>query len=533
MKSMKNIKFLIKRNFLNDNNCNISGCKEYKFGMMNVCNKHFTIIKNEFNKSIKKDETLSMIMIKNMCNTIIEKKLNIKIYKLLYILINFQRHVKESFSLKCQSSDKIKNFIKKYRKREFECSICADIINENEEIAKLPCGHNYHRKCLNRWIKINPCCPYCRSKNVFYLQENITLQLKYSISYREILSAFQKFWVSKNVGFEYNFILSDFNNLCQNNEISKKINCNNVFIIENIINNISKYQDDNFFKQSPNYLMWKLNFKNIIRTIPSKKIELSSDLRKNIISMINYIKKDKSLEEKGKNKIDYITQQLIYTQINRNHNQEDLSKCLTIFFNNNDKIKNIFKENNILKEVEKIKKITIGPHYVQIIMELYYLIICNELRFIHFLNVFNDYITLNIHDSDFKYDTVLFNRLKRTKLIVNKKDDKYYLYESELAKRIHKVLNNNCIKKINLNDYQKLILSLNYKAHEYNNEKLKEIEKFYNIINANNINLSEIYLDLNNIVILNECPKELTKIKINLVDIIDKKNIVFPIKTCD
>ena len=45
-------------------------------------------------------------------------------------------------------------------------------------------------------------------------------------------------------------------------------------------------------------------------------------------------------------------------------------------------------------------------------MELYYLIICNELRFIHFLNVFNDYITLNIHDPDFKYDTVLFNRLK-------------------------------------------------------------------------------------------------------------------------
>jgi len=57
-----------------------------------------------------------------------------------------------------------------------ECSICLDEFEEikkNESsgilnnkkyknIIELDCGHMYHKKCINKWIKTNNHCPYCR-----------------------------------------------------------------------------------------------------------------------------------------------------------------------------------------------------------------------------------------------------------------------------------------------------------------------------------------------------------------------------------
>ena len=59
-----------------------------------------------------------------------------------------------------------------------ECSICLEEIEEIEpgentylveNITKkyknaksLNCGHIYHKKCIDSWIKKNPSCPYCR-----------------------------------------------------------------------------------------------------------------------------------------------------------------------------------------------------------------------------------------------------------------------------------------------------------------------------------------------------------------------------------
>ena len=65
-----------------------------------------------------------------------------------------------------------------------ECSICLDEIEELEpgentylveNITKkyknakaLVCGHIYHKKCINSWMKTNPSCPYCRK---FFINE--------------------------------------------------------------------------------------------------------------------------------------------------------------------------------------------------------------------------------------------------------------------------------------------------------------------------------------------------------------------------
>ena len=41
------------------------------------------------------------------------------------------------------------------------CSIC---LNENKKYRNLTCscGHTFHKKCINRWLKNNNTCPLCK-----------------------------------------------------------------------------------------------------------------------------------------------------------------------------------------------------------------------------------------------------------------------------------------------------------------------------------------------------------------------------------
>ena len=46
---------------------------------------------------------------------------------------------------------------------EYEkCSICLKHIKKNTSV--LSCGHQYHKKCINKWKNINNQCPICREK---------------------------------------------------------------------------------------------------------------------------------------------------------------------------------------------------------------------------------------------------------------------------------------------------------------------------------------------------------------------------------
>ena len=58
----------------------------------------------------------------------------------------------------------IKNLsVIKYDKKENEeeCSICLDDFKLKEVLYKLPCKHIYHRKCLQKSLKISTRCPTC------------------------------------------------------------------------------------------------------------------------------------------------------------------------------------------------------------------------------------------------------------------------------------------------------------------------------------------------------------------------------------
>lgn len=43
-----------------------------------------------------------------------------------------------------------------------ECSICLESFTEGDKLFCLPCGHRFHRHCLDPWVRICGDCPYCR-----------------------------------------------------------------------------------------------------------------------------------------------------------------------------------------------------------------------------------------------------------------------------------------------------------------------------------------------------------------------------------
>ncbi|KAF8693756.1 hypothetical protein HU200_039178 [Digitaria exilis] len=44
-----------------------------------------------------------------------------------------------------------------------ECAICyAEYLVGGATSASLPCGHTFHRRCIDRWTSVKRSCPYCR-----------------------------------------------------------------------------------------------------------------------------------------------------------------------------------------------------------------------------------------------------------------------------------------------------------------------------------------------------------------------------------
>lgn len=44
------------------------------------------------------------------------------------------------------------------------CSICLTDYKESDTLRLLPdCGHVFHRKCVDPWLRLHPTCPMCRN----------------------------------------------------------------------------------------------------------------------------------------------------------------------------------------------------------------------------------------------------------------------------------------------------------------------------------------------------------------------------------
>lgn len=45
-----------------------------------------------------------------------------------------------------------------------ECSVCLSAIEEGEKVRILPsCGHGFHARCIDAWLRTRLSCPVCRS----------------------------------------------------------------------------------------------------------------------------------------------------------------------------------------------------------------------------------------------------------------------------------------------------------------------------------------------------------------------------------
>ena len=76
-------------------------------------------------------------------------------------------------------TDRLDKF-KRINKHEenIQCNICFDNFKENEYKRDVICGHNFHKKCIDKWINKykNLSCPTCRCNLFSKAQQDICFQ---------------------------------------------------------------------------------------------------------------------------------------------------------------------------------------------------------------------------------------------------------------------------------------------------------------------------------------------------------------------
>ena len=61
------------------------------------------------------------------------------------------------------------------------CAICLEKINDSD--INLKCNHNYHSKCIIKWIKLENNCPICR--NIINNDKQLEILLTSSLNKNE------------------------------------------------------------------------------------------------------------------------------------------------------------------------------------------------------------------------------------------------------------------------------------------------------------------------------------------------------------
>ena len=70
-----------------------------------------------------------------------------------------------------------------------ECSICHEELNKCIIFTTCQCCHGYHKKCIEKWLKISRSCPTCRKTfiaNPFEIDKTYLDKLNNALFYDSI-----------------------------------------------------------------------------------------------------------------------------------------------------------------------------------------------------------------------------------------------------------------------------------------------------------------------------------------------------------
>ena len=59
-----------------------------------------------------------------------------------------------------------------YNIKHIRIKLCCNYIDKKILPVMLNCGHIYHKKCIDPWLKKHNDCPYCREKIIYYSIKN-------------------------------------------------------------------------------------------------------------------------------------------------------------------------------------------------------------------------------------------------------------------------------------------------------------------------------------------------------------------------
>ena len=43
-----------------------------------------------------------------------------------------------------------------------DCALCMEPMGPGAQVRGLPCGHHFHRECIDRWLAVKRVCPSCK-----------------------------------------------------------------------------------------------------------------------------------------------------------------------------------------------------------------------------------------------------------------------------------------------------------------------------------------------------------------------------------
>ena len=71
----------------------------------------------------------------------------------------------------------IEGQVENYADADIVCSICLDVLLDDETMVTLECNHKYHASCIEEWQKRSESCPLCRMDTSINMRQEVVNEL--------------------------------------------------------------------------------------------------------------------------------------------------------------------------------------------------------------------------------------------------------------------------------------------------------------------------------------------------------------------